>query len=124
MKSKYIKLFADAEGQSHFKDCETELSPVQLVPNAEPLYLASFGQVEQLSFFASTSGWESDWHVSASRSLFVLLSGVWEIEASDGEKRVVRPTEILLAEDTTGRGHRSRVCSEGDSLALMVQLKT
>ena len=101
MKSKYIKLCTDAEGHSHFEDCEMELPPVRLVPNAEPLYLASFGQGEQVNFFASTAGWESDWHVSASRSLFVLLSGVWEIEASDGQKRVVRPTEMLLAEDTT-----------------------
>jgi hypothetical protein len=36
----------------------------------------------------------------------VYLSGEGEIEASDGEVRRLLPGMVLLAEDTTGRGHR------------------
>jgi hypothetical protein len=38
----------------------------------------------------------------------VNLTGSVEIETGDGTKRVLGPGDILLAEDTTGRGHISR----------------
>jgi len=52
----------------------------------------------------------------------VVLSGEWEIEASDGTVRKFSSPNVLLAEDTIGKGHRSRVVSKEDSLALVVQL--
>ena len=42
------------------------------------------------------------------RQFIVLLDGAMEIEASDGERRTFRGGEVLLMEDTTGRGHRTR----------------
>lgn len=123
MKFRYIRLFADAAGESHFEDVESQLSPFGSVPNAPPLYLSSTIKAEQVGFFGAKSGWTGDWHVSATRSLFVLLTGVWEIEASDGETRLIRPGDTLLVEDTKGRGHRSRVSSEDESLAVMIQVE-
>jgi hypothetical protein len=38
----------------------------------------------------------------------VLLSGDMEIEASDGCKLNIGPGDILLLQDTWGKGHRSR----------------
>jgi hypothetical protein len=32
---------------------------------------------------------------------------------SDGEKRIVRAGDVLLVEDTTGKGHRNRCLSPG-----------
>jgi hypothetical protein len=74
------------------------------------------------AFFGGPAGWTGDWHVSASRNLFVVISGEWQVEASDGTKRLFVAKSVLLAEDTTGKGHRSRVVSKEDSLALLVEL--
>jgi hypothetical protein len=38
----------------------------------------------------------------------ITLSGVTEIEASDGQLRRFGPGEILRVEDTSGKGHRTR----------------
>jgi hypothetical protein len=54
--------------------------------------------------------------------LFVVISGQWEIEASDGERRLFSATDVLLVEDMFGKGHNSRVTSPDDSLALLVEL--
>ena len=64
------------------------------------------------------AGWLSDWHQSTTRTVFVVMSGDWEVTASDGETRLFGPGAALLAQDITGKGHESRVIS--DSVALMV----
>jgi quercetin dioxygenase-like cupin family protein len=68
------------------------------------------------------AGWSSDWHPSSARNLFFVLSGEWQVTASDGESRRFGVGSVLLVEDTTGKGHSSRVVSETDSLAAMVHL--
>jgi len=66
--------------------------------------------------------WSSEWHPTSVRNIFFVLTGEWEVVASDGESRRFGPGSVLLVEDTTGKGHSSRVVSETDSLAAMVQL--
>jgi quercetin dioxygenase-like cupin family protein len=63
-----------------------------------------------------------DWHPSSGRNIFFVLTGEWEIEASDGEVRRFAAGEVLQVEDTSGRGHSSRVISATESLAAVVQL--
>jgi uncharacterized cupin superfamily protein len=68
------------------------------------------------------SGWSSEWHPATARNIFFVLTGEWEVTASDGQSRRFRAGGILLVEDTTGKGHSSRVLGETDSWAAMVQL--
>ena len=68
------------------------------------------------------AGWTSDWHPTSARSIFFVLSGDSEVTAGDGETRRFPAGSVLLVEDTTGKGHSSRVASKNDSLAAMVQL--
>jgi hypothetical protein len=121
---KYARLFADDAGESHFEDVEHELNLIDFAPPAPPLFLSSLTPAAQVGFFAAPAGWRSAWHPSPARNLFVVLSGEWEIEAGDGTVRRFRPQSILLVEDTTGKGHASRVVSKDDSLAVLIQLPT
>jgi quercetin dioxygenase-like cupin family protein len=68
------------------------------------------------------TGWTSDWHSATARNMFFVLDGQWEVTASAGEARRFSAGDALLLEDTTGKGHSSRVVSATDSLAAMVQL--
>ncbi|HWN10559.1 MAG TPA: hypothetical protein VNO50_15060 [Pyrinomonadaceae bacterium] len=122
MRAKYTRLYSDSSGESHFEDVEAELTEVQFAPPAPPLSLSEFLPAIQTAFLGAPAGWRGDWHVSSARNWFVVISGAWEIEASDGAKRVFSSTETLLAEDITGKGHKSRVLGDEDSLALLVQL--
>jgi hypothetical protein len=122
MQARYTRLFADSQGESHFEDVQAELSLTDFAPPAPVLGISEFINADSTAFLGGPAGWMGDWHVSSGRNFFVVISGLWEIEASDGTKRLFAPTEVLLAEDTTGKGHKSRVVGEEESLALLVQL--
>ena len=76
----------------------------------------------RLKFLEAPAGWASDWHTSAARALFLVLTGTWEVTASDGEARRFSIGSPLLVEDTTGKGHQSTVTSVDGSLAVMIEL--
>ena len=65
----------------------------------------------------------SDWHNAPSwRRYVVPLSGRFEVEvSSDGTIKSFGPGDILLAEDTTGKGHKTRAVG-GDCVWLFVEL--
>jgi len=117
---KYIRLFADDDGESHFADVEIEFTDVEYTASAPPLGLSPMFPATHFGFMNAPAGWESDWHPSSARNFFVVVNGEWEVTASDGETRRFGPQSLLLVEDMTGKGHKSRVVS--DSIAAMIQL--
>jgi quercetin dioxygenase-like cupin family protein len=119
---KYTRLYATADGESHFEQVEVELALADYAPPAPPLKLSDTREATQFGFMEAPAGWTSDWHPSSARNLFVVLSGEWEVTASDGESRRFSVGEVLLVDDTSGRGHWSRVTSETNSVAVMVEL--
>jgi quercetin dioxygenase-like cupin family protein len=66
-------------------------------------------------------GWSTEYHTAPRRQLVVQLSGVGELECGDGSTRQLRPGDLLLADDTTGEGHRSREV-EGPRRQLLIYL--
>jgi hypothetical protein len=120
--STYSRLYAGADGESHFEDIEIDLASTDYVPPAPPLDLSSLTPATQFGFMRASAGWSSDWHPSSARNNFFVLSGEWEVIASDGEAWRFAAGSVLLVEDTSGKGHASRVVSNTDSLAVMVQL--
>lgn len=122
MKAVYVRLFSDDQGESHFQDIQTDLNATEFAPRIPNLFISNAFPASQASFFGAPSGWEADWHVSSGRHLFAVISGVWEVTASNGEMRTFSQGDVLLVEDTSGKGHASRVISEVDSLALLVNL--
>jgi hypothetical protein len=122
MRTNYTRLFADETGESHFEDITVELALANFAPSTPPMGVSSSMPATRSAFIGGPSGWTGDWHVSSARNLFIVLSGEWEIEASDGSVRNFSSPDVLLAEDTSGKGHRSRVISHEDSLALVVEL--
>jgi hypothetical protein len=121
MKS-YIRLYTDNTGESHFEDVAIDLVSTDYAPPAPPLELSVPTSAEQFGFMKAEAGWSSDWHPSSGRNMFIVLSGEWEVTASDGQTRRFGIGSLLLVEDTSGKGHKSRVVSRTESLAAMVQL--
>ena len=117
---KYTRLFSDEQGESHFEDVEIEFASVDYAPGAPPLNLSATTKAKDFGFMQAPAGWSSDWHPSSARNFFVVLGGEWEVSASDGELRTFGVADVLLVEDTSGKGHRSRVLM--DSVAVMLEL--
>src|SRR5690349_10399671 len=116
----YIRLFADDGGESHFEHVEIEFADREYTSSAPPLGLSSMTPAAEFGFMKVPAGWESDWHTSAARNFFAVVSGEWSVTASDGETRQFGPQSLLLVEDTTGKGHKSRVVS--DSIVAIIEL--
>jgi hypothetical protein len=99
---KLTHLFTGDDGESHFEDLEIALSgPEQLRESAS--FPASF-----LHFIESDAVGDLFHGNAPRRILIILLQGGLEVEASDGTVRRIGAGEMLLADDTTGRGHLLR----------------
>ncbi len=119
---KYVRLYADAAGESHFEDQEVAFSSADYTPPAPPLEVSAFAPAAAYGFLRVPTGYYGDWHPAPRRQLLVYLAGHLEAQASDKEVRQVGPGTIALVEDTTGKGHISRVLGAEDVLNAVVQL--
>jgi hypothetical protein len=52
----------------------------------------------------------------------MVLTGVMEVEAGDGEKRTFTPGSVLLVTDVDGMGHRTQVVGEQEVLLVWVPI--
>ncbi len=121
--TRYVRVYADAEGESHFEDVEVTLSNMDYAPPASPLEVSSAVEAERFVFVGGPSGWEGDWHPSPKRQFVFILQGVFEVRVSDGETRSFPPGSVTLLEDTVGRGHFTRIISQEPGLTAMVHLE-
>lgn len=119
---KYRRLFSDEQGESHFEECEVEFKPVDFAPPAPPLEISSFGLAEECFLLRSKPGWQGDWHPAPFRQLHFYLAGEIEVETSDGRIGRISTGGIALVEDTSGKGHKSRVIGPGEVLIAAVKL--
>ncbi|HSB61724.1 MAG TPA: hypothetical protein VLI67_08385 [Vicinamibacteria bacterium] len=100
---KITRLYADASGQSHFED--VEIAFVNERPSGrESARLPATGII----FREVPATYDLDWHNAPRKQYIINLDAGVKITASDGEARRIGAGEILLVEDTTGRGHLSQ----------------
>ena len=112
-----VRIYTGDDQQSHFEDVEVELRDTGLGGRMSALHPAR-GVI-----FRETGGdYDLDFHNAPRRQYVVNLSGSVEIEVGSGEKRVLGPGAILLAEDTTGQGHISRAVAGEARVSLFIPL--
>ncbi|SRR5579884_1470215 len=119
---KYVRLYADRHGDSHFEDVEVEMSFVDFAPPAPPLEVSASMPGTNVAFLHAPAGWSDSSHPAPRRLLSLFLRGEIEVTASDGEVRLFGPGSAVLLEDTSGKGHGTRVVGNDDALAAIVQL--
>jgi hypothetical protein len=100
---KIHRLYVDDQGETHFQDVEVEFvesSPAGRLSKRLPATGIIFRQV------APT--YDLDWHPAPRRQYIINLDAGVQITTSDGESRRIGAGEVLLVEDTSGKGHRSK----------------
>ncbi len=118
----YTRLYADEDGVSHFEDLEFELSEADFAPPAAPLLMSSPIESTRTIFFMLPASWDGDWHPAPRRQFFVQIAGELELVVGDGNVRRFTAGDVVLVEDTTGRGHVTRVVGDLDARGVFVQL--
>jgi hypothetical protein len=117
----YVRLFADAAGESHFEDVSAALSRIDFSPPTPPMNVSAFAPAKQWAFVEFPAAWSGSWHPVPQRQVFFFLAGAVEVAASDGEVRRFSAGAVVLVEDTAGKGHCSRTIGTA-ALAAVVQL--
>ena len=117
-----LRIWADQDGESHFEEVDVAFEESDFVPPAPPVLLSVREPATDYVLERVPPGWHGDWHPAPGRVLAVYLTGRGEIEASDGESRPIEPGTILLAEDTTGKGHMTRVTGSEEMVVVIVTL--
>ena len=107
MAMRLIRLFTGDDGQSHFAVGEIEWHKL-VGPNA----LSGSEAAQSISFEETAVGSSLDWHNASHRQYVVTLSGRLQFETRTGAKQIVEPGDVMLAEDTTGGGHRWRLIDD------------
>ena len=109
-----LRIFADDRGETLMEDVAIALSPRQLFKGNPPLRLSENFPASWCNLCRVPAGMgEVDWHNPPQRLLVLWLSGEVEFETSDGDTRRLPAGSVVLAEDTTGKGHISRHPPEG-----------
>lgn len=116
-----VRFFDTPEGGSRFEEVE--------IPFPQP-YTDEFGNTYYLTkpFGAPSAviaemprGLDQDWHVAPHRQLVFVLSGVLEVETTDGEQRRWSAGGMFMADDSRGKGHQTRVI-EGPAKLLFLRV--
>lgn len=97
------RIYADDNGDSHFEDL--------LIPMSDAGDIGALSEtipVKGLIFREVEPSYDYDFHNAPQKQYIILLEGEIQIETSSGDIRNFKAGEILLVEDTTGKGHRTR----------------
>lgn len=119
---KYVRLYADAQGKSHLQNLEIELHPTDFAPPAPILDFSAIEPATGCGFARLPPNWVGDWHPSPKRQWAFCLAGAMEYEVSGGETYRAGPGSVMLLEDISGQGHRSRIVSDDVAVMAVVQL--
>jgi hypothetical protein len=106
----FMRIYSDANGESHFEDVEFPRGGAELPAGRLMLRYQEAGRL-------------MDWHTISQPMYYVTLSGEAEVTVSDGETRRVGPGNVTVCEDTTGKGHRTQVVGTGPRLCLAVTVE-
>ena len=117
---RFDRLYADAEGQSHFAPFEVAVTLREFAPPAAPFSVSGSTQPQGVAF--CTFRWQGELHRSPIRMWIFVLAGEMEFKATDGAVRTISPGSALLLEDTIGLGHTSRVLGRSPATLAAIQL--
>jgi hypothetical protein len=115
-----MRLYTGPDGQSYTEQVEVKFAPAADAPSVD-----ESRHIKAASTYAVRvpPGFYSSWHNADKRRYIVPISGQAEIEVAGGQKITIRPGQIGMAEDLTGKGHTFRVVGNEDWVALFVDFE-
>ena len=113
------RVYTGDDGESHFADLEIalgDLGAIGAMSKPQP--------AKSVTFRETGADYDLGFHNAPRRQYVIMLSGGRvELEVGSGERRILGPGDVLLAEDTTGRGHISRALDAEPRRSIFVALE-
>jgi hypothetical protein len=114
---KVMRIYTGPDGKTKAEEYEMPLKA-----QGRGTELSETHAVTSVQFRRTNREYFNDWHTAPRRQFVVTLSGEREIELEGGRKLRLGPGSILLAEDTTGKGHILRHTGSQDAISLTIPL--
>jgi len=114
---KITRIYTGDDGESHFEDMEIPLDDAGPIGRLSVLQKAT-----GVLFHETPADYDYGFHNAPRRQYIINLDAGVEMEVGDGTKRIIHPGEILLVEDTTGRGHKSRALKRTPRKSVFITL--
>lgn len=114
---KVTRLYTGDDGESHFEDIEIPLEDAGEIGR-----LSELEEATGIIFRETSQDYDYDWHNAPRRQYIIMLDGAVDVEIGDGTVRRFSTGDVLLAEDTTGRGHISRAVDNQPRKSIFVTL--
>lgn len=108
----YLRIFADEGGCSHFEIQTIELEARDYAPPAPSLNASSLETADKSVFLELPAGYYGDWHPTPVRQWIIIMTGICEFEAGDGEKITRKAGDVIMLDDLTGKGHQTKVVGD------------
>ena len=118
----YVRIYAGLDGESHFEEVEVAADLVRVVQGRPEFESGAPIQTGAATMMRIGADWDGSWHPTPRRWFMITLSGEMEITTSDGETRCFGPGALWLLDDTTGKGHNTRLIGGVEWLGLGVTL--
>jgi quercetin dioxygenase-like cupin family protein len=112
------RLYTGPDNQTHAEEVELKFTP------GNPAEVSKLLPVTGSELHRTSGGSVDDWHRAPRRQYVITLSGHGEIEVAGGKKISLGPGSIDLVEDTTGKGHITKVVGADDRVTLQLPLVT
>lgn len=109
-------LYTGPDGQTHAEEMEAKFTA------GSPNEVFKLMGITGAELHRAAPGTVLDWHTAPRRQYVITLTGQGELEVSGGKKIRVGPGHIDLVEDTTGKGHITRVTGTEDRVTLQLPL--
>lgn len=116
----YVRMYTDAAGESHFDEGQLTFTLEDYAPPANPIAVHPLANVTGATLLQMPGNSFEDWHPAPRRQFAFILQGTVEVTVTDGEVRRFEQGDIVLLEDTTGKGHTTRIIGDVPHLGLMV----
>ena len=97
------RLYSDSNGDSKFENITIPLEDAGDIGK-----LSAALPVKSIIFREVEANYDYNFHHAPQKQYLILIDGAIEIETSLGEKRQFKAGDVLLLEDTDGKGHRTK----------------
>ena len=108
----YLRIYADENGCSHFESKSINLEANDYAPPAPALNTSTLESADNYTFLELPVGWYGDWHPTPVRQWLIFMTGKCEFEAGDGERAIRKAGDVVMLDDTSGKGHQTKVLGE------------
>ena len=114
---KVTRIYSDEDGDSKFEDIFIPLND-----KGEIGFLSEPLRTGTVMFRKVAPSYDYNFHSAPARQYIALMDGMIEIETSLGDKRIFSQGDVLLVEDISGKGHRTRNITDAIRSSIFITL--